>query len=137
MKKIIFTLLLTGTLFSCSDEFNYYLGRYPQKWQLVKMKGELPNSERTGADMDWQEFYLLKSDGTFTKQREEDGIQTEAHGTFTLTNNEIELVYDTNCLIIGSCSGNQTESLLIKSSVKLVGTWSYCDGPELEYKRVE
>jgi len=140
MKKIIFILLL-GTLFSCSKDDKYDFGKYPQKWLLIKMSGQVANSETTGTEMDWQELYLLNSNGTFAKHRERDGVHSEALGTFSVIDQSdgkfLELVYDTNSEIIGSCYGNHTESLWLKSDIKLMGTWSSCDGPGLEYERVE
>jgi hypothetical protein len=33
--------------------------------------GSIPNSETTGAAMEWQEFYLFNTNGTFTKSEKE------------------------------------------------------------------
>jgi hypothetical protein len=35
------------------------------------MSGSIPNSETTGAAMEWQEFYLFNTNGTFTKSEKE------------------------------------------------------------------
>jgi hypothetical protein len=34
------------------------------------MTGMTANSQTTGSDMEWQEFYLLNANGTFKKSRE-------------------------------------------------------------------
>lgn len=105
------------------------------------MTSQIPNSERTGESMEWQEYYLLKSDGTFVKRRERDGIKYDASGKFqfiTITDGTLlELTHDTKNQIIGNCYSNQTEQLYLKSADKLVGTWQMCDGPRLEYERKE
>jgi arylsulfatase A-like enzyme len=44
---------------------------YFGKWTLVSMSGSIPNSETTGAAMEWQEFYLFNTNGTFTKSEKE------------------------------------------------------------------
>lgn len=145
MKKIkLFNTILIGLLIfsSCQidDEFNPT--QYPQKWQLVKMTGQIANSETTGNAMEWQEFYLLNSNGTFTKSRERNGLLMEESGTFTFKNLSeekfLELIYASDNELIGSCySSELKESLWLKSENKLMGTWSECDGPGLEYERTE
>lgn len=141
MKNSLLVLLVICLSFSCSKDDNFDPGKYPQKWTLVKMTGQISNSETTGENMEWQEYYLLKSDGTFIKNRVRDGIDYEESGSFTFADKTdgkfLELTYDADNEIIGSCNANQTESLWLKSENKLVGTWSYCDGPGLEYERKE
>jgi arylsulfatase A-like enzyme len=46
---------------------------YFGKWTLVSMSGSIPNSETTGATMEWQEFYLFNTNGTFTKSEKKFG----------------------------------------------------------------
>lgn len=141
MKKPFLLLLTICILISCTKEDNFDIDRYPQKWTLIKMTSQIPNSERTGESMEWQEYYLLKSDGTFLKRRERDGIKYDASGKFqfiTITDGTLlELTHDTKNQIIGNCYSNQTEQLYLKSADKLVGTWQMCDGPRLEYERKE
>jgi hypothetical protein len=36
----------------------------------TQMTGMTANSQTTGSDMEWQEFYLLNANGTFKKSRE-------------------------------------------------------------------
>ena len=104
MKNLIFISLLICTLFSCTktDEFN--IEQYPQKWQLIKMTGQIPNSETTGTNMEWQEFYLLTSNATFIKSRERDGILTEESGNFSFEDlsdgKYLVLTYETDNTII-------------------------------------
>ena len=140
MKNLIFISLLICTLFSCTKDNEFDIEQYPQKWQLIKMTGQIPNSEATGTNMEWQEFYLLNSNATFIKSRERDGILTEESGNFLFEefNDEKYLVlsYETDNSLIGSCySSSLKEELILESHNRLISTWSYCDGPGLEYER--
>ncbi|HEX9153114.1 MAG TPA: hypothetical protein VF842_13570 [Flavobacterium sp.] len=115
-----------------ADSAGYY-----GKWTLIKMSGTLSNSETTGAAMEWHEFYLLNSDGTFTKSRERNAIKTTISGTYTASNHSdgiyLELTYPNDSEIIGSCYGNLKEELYITEDTTLSNTWKNCDGPGLEY----
>jgi hypothetical protein len=140
MKKSFFICILLVLLFACSK---FYLDKFPQTWQLIKISSDqVPNdSGTTGTDMPYQELYLLNSDGTFIKSREKDGITTEASGSFSVIESEgekyFELIYNSsNDPLISSCSPGK-EVLWIKSEKTIVGTWSYCDGPILEYQRIK
>lgn len=141
MKNLLFISVLIYTLFSCTKDDGFDIEQYPQKWQLVKMTGQMPNSETTGADMEWQEFYLLNSDGSFTKSRERSDLLTEVSGAFTFKDSSegkfLMLSYESDNTIIGNCSSKPFESLWLKSENKMMGTWLICDGPGLEYKRVK
>ncbi len=141
MKNLFVALLLIIFIsLSCSkDDFD--IDKFPQKWVLVKTTGQMVNFEAVGNDMPWQEYYLFNSDGNFKKHREWGGVSYDAYGHFTPTDitegKLLELTYNSDYEIIGSCYGNQTEGLWMESNKKLVGTWMACDGPGLEYKRVE
>lgn len=99
------------------------------------------NSETTGVDMPWQESILLKSDGMFTKNRDQNNQTTEVSGTysFMLVGDEkwveLTLSYQSASSLIGSCYGPLVEKYYQPSKCKLQGTWSHCDGPGLEYER--
>ena len=143
MKNSFLLLLIICFALSCSkdkDE-NFDIDEYPQKWILVKMSSQVPNSETTGENMVWQEYYALQADGSFIKHREIDGTTYEAAGTFALMDladdKYLKLTYDKDYEIIGSCAANQTETLRIVSGNKIAGTWLACDGPGLEYEREE
>ncbi len=140
MKNLSLISLLLCFVISCSKDQKVDPNRYPQKWQLVKMTGQIPNAETTGDDMEWQEYYVLYSDRTFSKYRERDSVSTNASGTFVFNTvsdaTYLELHYGSGNDIIGSCTSDYTESLWLKSESELIGTWFYCDGPGLEYARV-
>lgn len=112
---------------------------YLEKWILVKMSGSLPSSETTGIAMEWQEYYLFNNDGTFTKSRIRNKIETKATGTYTTIlyqyGKYLELTYLKDNEIIGNCSGDLKEDLYFKANNTLSSAWNACDGPGLEYKR--
>lgn len=139
MKNISFIFLIIILLGSCQKEFDY--DQYPQKWKLIKMSGQLSNALTTGNDMEWQEYYLLDSNGTFIKSRERDGQHSEATGNFKFKDLSegkfLQLNYNSISNLIGSCTSNISETLWVRSENKMTGTWSYCDGPELEYERMK
>lgn len=141
MKNLICITILICTLFSCTKDNEFDFEQYPQKWQLKKMTGQIPNSETTGKNLEWQEFYLLNSNGTFIKSRERDGVLTEESGNFTFKDlsdgKYLILTYETENAIIGNCTSEPEEVLFLRSNNKLSGTWLACDGPGLEYERIE
>ncbi len=112
-----------------------------QKWELVKMTGSFTGTETTGADMEWQEYYIFNSNATFIKSRDIGGEVKEASGTYiTETFNEqeyLELTYSKGKELIASCSGNDKEQLFFSKGDVLKGNWNICDGPELEYKQLK
>lgn len=113
-----------------------YLG----KWTLVKMSGSMINSVTTGTAMEWQESYLFKNDGTFEKTRIRGTVEIKALGTYTMIQHQdgkyLELIYAKDSELIGSCFGNLKEELYFATNTTLSSTWSACDGPGLEYQKV-
>lgn len=141
MKHLLLFILIGLVICSCSDDTILAPGDAPQKWDLVKMSGGLNPTETTGEDMAWQEFYMLYPDGTFLKSRTSDGNSMQAEGTYQVEKESdrkyLVLTYKSNHQIIGSCiSGNQ-ERLFLNADNHLLSTWINCDGPGLEYKRVQ
>jgi hypothetical protein len=139
MKKILlflFVIILT----SCSKEFDS--DKFPQEWKLISMSADqiAPAIIKTGSEMEWQETYILNSDGTFTKSRNRDGIITEASGTFVFKDisNEkyFELSFFTGTSLLASCTPGK-EMMWVISETKMQGTWNACDGIGLEYERIK
>ncbi len=126
---------------SCVDDVTNVKEQYPQQWQLLRMTGSLDDAIKTGDRLEWQEFYLLKADGTFLKSRLDDGVKTFATGSFTFEEKEDEylllLTYDAPTEIIGGCEPEPRETLILLSDDLLVSTWPACDGPGLEYYRTQ
>jgi len=141
LKKYLLSLLLIFSLISCNEEDGFDPDSYPQKWQLLKMYYGMVNSESTEDELEWQEYYILYENQSFTKSRLQEDILYEATGTFKYVNSDgdeyLELTYPTDSGIISNCSEEPVERLLVKSDDYMVGnSWLACDGPGLEYKRV-
>ncbi len=145
--QIILTFLISA-LISCSPDNDIKSDheiegeQCPEKWQLTMMTGNIANvPPSTGSDMEWQEWYVLYPNDTFTKTRERDNVITEENGTYamvSLSDGEyFELTYDSDNDIIGNCVIEAVEVLTINSEDELVSTWQACDGPGLFYKKVE
>lgn len=90
--------------------------------------------------MEWQEYYLLQEEDRFLRVRMQSGAKVEAKGTahFEQKSDGIYLVleYEENNALIGNCTGDLKEELFLESDNKLVGTWQACDGPGLEYRKL-
>lgn len=140
MKKLNILFVSLIILFSCSNDDQNLQKNYQGKWKLTKMSGNLQNSETTGSDMEWQEFYILNADGTFKKSRHRNGVIKDVSGTYNLikSSNEmyLELIFNNESEIIGSCSSNLKEEMLFQSENTFSSTWQNCDGPGLKYEKV-
>lgn len=144
MKSKLLLILIFGFSLSCSDNDNDNdnSNEVFGNWKLVKMTNASVNSETTGTEMEWQESYLLNADGTFQKYREIDGARVEAIGTYTLTSidgeTRIELSFNKESHILGSCySKSLKEEMILSSGNMFYSTWANCDGPGLEYKKID
>lgn len=147
MRKLFGILMLSIFFLSCSvedyTEDDISLQYTAQKWKLVRMTGSFINSETTGDQMDWQEYYMFNPDGTFSKSRSREGVITEAKGTFEVMEYDnddadyLELVYKNGQELIGSCNGDGTEVLVYRSVKAISNTWNACDGPGLDYELVK
>ncbi len=154
-KPIRLAPILFAILFACSSEVEHQSKsemeteasckgqalQFPQKWQLVRVSGNMMNSETTGMAMQWQESILLNSDNTFIKTRQLPDKTIESSGTFTVTPNEIDksvqltLLYEWDTRLVGNCFGEPLKEVyMLDSTCKLHGTWAMCDGPGLEYE---
>ncbi|MFV8344493.1 hypothetical protein [Flavobacterium sp. ZB4P13] len=141
MKNLVILVAFLSVFSSCSkdDAVTMDSTGYYGKWTLVAMSGSIPNSETTGAAMEWQEFYILNTNGTFTKSRERNSVKTSISGTYTTTTQSdgiyFELTYPNDSELIGNCYGNLKEVLYLTANNSLSSTWKSCDGPGLEYKK--
>ncbi len=142
MGKRILLFMTIAILSSCNKEDDGNPeSELTGNWKLIEMSGSIPNSETTGSDMEWQENYLLNTNGTFLKSRERDGITTEESGNFMFEElsdgKYLMLTYATDNEIIGNCTSELTEVLRLRSDSTLFGTWSACDGPGLVYEKTD
>jgi hypothetical protein len=140
MKKRILFLMLIVVLFSCNknEDINTETELFGN-WKLIEMTGNIPNSTTTGSEMEWQENYLLKSDGTFQKSRDRDGVITEVSGIYNIVDlsdgKYLEFIFNEESEIIGSCYSNLKEEMFFQSENTLSSTWENCDGPGLKYEK--
>lgn len=150
MKKLLTLSVLFFTLHSCSIETDTLPELDPLgTWKLVRTHGQVPNSERTGSEMPFQETYLLLEDGTFVKKREQDGITTQISGTYILDEEGftsqwgspmwfIKMQYEERSLLIASCTSSQLEEeLYFTMDHRLISTHDSCDGLGLEYRKIK
>ena len=141
MKKQILFLMIIGILCSCSKNDINLENQIIGNWKLIQISGTIPNSETTGTEMDWQETYLLNTDGTFQKSRNRDGVITDISGTYKLINNSteslLELNFNSESEIIGSCTSNTKETMNIQSETIFLSSWNACDGPGLRYEKID
>ncbi len=141
MKNLLLAFSLVVLFNSCNtdDKRPASIG-YEGKWKLTRMSRSSFSSDiKTGDAMDWQEFYILKNNGTFTKSRQQDGELTSIEGTYIVSYaadyNVITLTYTSENAIIGSCIP-LSEQLLVLSNNLVKSAWQACDGPILEYEKV-
>ena len=139
-------LVVALFLNSCSKEGqvvktqDFSIDQFPQKWHLVKMTGSFEGSQTTGEEMEWQENYIFKSDGSFLKTRNEMGESTSATGQYFLNEEEkgFILEYNESSSLIGNCTAENKEYLYFdENSHYLLSNWRACDGPGLYYERIE
>ncbi len=139
MKNIFAIILFVFFLTSCTNDDEIDPSLLPHKFVMVSMSGMVPNSERTGDDMDWQEYYIFDSDSTFLKSRTEGDKTIEEEGIYKtkiMVDGEYMLLsYPKESEIIGSCQHQPSETLFIIDRDHLRNTWGACDGPVLSYKR--
>ena len=140
--KNLFAIIIVVFLFTCcsnDDEIDTSL--LPHKFVMVAMASIGPDSERTGEDMDWQEYYIFDSDSTFLKSRTEGDKTMEEEGVYKtkikIDGEYMILSYPKESEIIGSCEHLPSETLFIIDRDHLRNTWGACDGPVLTYKRVD
>lgn len=142
MKRLTIVVVFLSVFSSCTkDTEETTTTDYHGKWTLVKMSGSMLNSETSGTAMEWQEYYLFNNDGTFTKSRVRNTVETKATGTYTTIHyhheKHLELTYPIDNDIIGNCSGDLKEDLYFAANNTLSSGWSACDGPGLEYQKVD
>jgi len=140
----LFLFLSLFILVSCAEDDDFGLASTQfvfsdQKWELVQMSGSFQNSETTGEEMDWQEYYIFSPEGTFIKSRTVAEEVTEATGTFEVVeydndlNHYLELTYQAGNELVGNCTGDDKELLIYRNSTMISSLWMACDGPGLDY----
>ena len=139
----ILLILTTALVLSCSDDESKTADlktpvEEPLRLELIGMSGQMRNSETTGEEMQWQEYFLLKKQMNFEKVHLEDGAEVKSTGTFEIEmingDKYLKFTHDTKNKAYGNCTGDKVELLRYTNSNELKGSWSACDGPGLFYK---
>jgi len=136
------TLILLLNIFflvsNCSNDQNAEnVQKKTENWELTLFKS---GSRAGGKDqsLPYKESYEFK-DSTFIKSRLDGNVYEGAWGTYkktkTIEGIYYNLNYDHTAYITGSCTGDQSEDLLLREDGKLQNTWMMCDGPFKEYSK--
>ncbi|WP_324025114.1 hypothetical protein QSV08_18145 [Maribacter sp. BPC-D8] len=144
MKRYALLFLFLVFLTSCANDDDFGLESTQfvfseQKWELTQMSGSFQNSETTGEEMEWQEYYIFSPEGTFVKSRTIGDELVEATGSFEVVeyendlNHYLELTFETGNELAGNCTGDDKELLMYRNSTMISSLWMACDGPGLDY----
>ncbi|WP_405252920.1 hypothetical protein [Dokdonia sp. Asnod3-C12] len=110
-----------------------------ETWQLVEMTAGMVSPSDQEAELSMSQTYVFTPEMTFTKQQTKDASTIEASGTYTTKETSEGIFYSlkyTEALqIVGSCTGNDNEELLLRKDGKLQNSWMMCDGPLLVYEK--
>ena len=147
MKKLL-TIFFIVPFLSCSTEAEKTVDpKLVGEWVLIQTSGQIPDSEKTGLEMPFQESYFLKEDGSFSKIRHIEGEELMANGTYALSetgstiNGEevmvfVELEHESINPLIANCTSTLTEHLYVASDRTLISTYETCDGMGLMYQKL-
>lgn len=142
MFRLLFFSFMLLSLSSCTDDNNTATTNLVHetatvRLNLVKMSGQIRNSETTGAEMAWQEYYILGPEMQFTKVRERDGQTLKSEGTFDIvminSDKYLQFTHDSDGELVGNCTGDTVELLMYTTSDSVQSSWQSCDGPGLYY----
>ncbi|WP_298325197.1 hypothetical protein [uncultured Dokdonia sp.] len=110
-----------------------------ETWQLIEMTAGMVSPSDQEAELSMNQTYVFTPEMTFTKQQTKDASTIEASGTYTTKETSegifYSLKYTEGLQIVGSCTGNDNEELLLRKDGKLQNSWMMCDGPLLVYEK--
>jgi len=110
-----------------------------ETWQLIEITAGMVSPSDQEAELSMRQTYVFTPEMTFTKQQSKDGSTIEASGTYTTKETSegifYTLKYTEGLQIVGSCTGNDSEELLVRKDGKLQNSWMMCDGPSLVYEK--
>ncbi|TVZ51477.1 hypothetical protein [Dokdonia sp. Hel_I_53] len=131
--QLLTAVIISTLLFSCKESKPVYANENGETWELITMqRGSLAGAE--SQPLPYQEHYEFLVDMTFKKNRDEKDTSLSGSGTYKTNTTEEGIYYNlsyknTAPSLIGSCTGNKTETLLLKPDGKLQNSWAMCDGP--------
>ena len=145
MKKYTILLLITFVLSSCKDDEFRPESAIRGEWELVKMGSSWTAEVQEGEDLELTETYVFHSNNAFEKTRNSADGEFQASGTFTWREAEmlgssmarvyLTLTFQSGEEILGSCTQDGNEELIITHQEELRNTWGACDGPILHYRK--
>ncbi|QCK16831.1 hypothetical protein [Mangrovivirga cuniculi] len=106
------------------------------KWMLTKVFIGWSETELTGEDIGYEEYYIFNSDGSFSKTNISEEGSKSVNGIYseieTTDGNQLKLEYPEDHELIENCTGDPIEVLTILTN-ELKGGSAPCDGPDLYY----
>lgn len=113
-----------------------------QEWKLTKVIRANKNIEMNGSEIERPEIYRFYDNGTFEKIQLRYGKPLKASGNYKIRKDHgvlnYELDYTAYSEIIGNCTGENKETLSMKTTDKyLKSSWWACDGPGLFYEKLK
>ncbi|HSF53430.1 MAG TPA: hypothetical protein VLA71_06740 [Algoriphagus sp.] len=145
MKKLLLLLLAPIVLFSCNEDAD------PDRtlvgeWDLVSAYSVWTGATKVEDELDYQQTYQFRADGTFTKIQKMDDIVREAKGSYSTEQPEavaleagarlnVILNFTEGEELAGDCFGPNLENLVLNRNNELRNSWSACDGPGLTYEK--
>lgn len=142
LSTILISLSATFLLSTCADKKNSN-SENDDVYILVSIKQGMTNSSDNNGELSMNQSYSFSDDGSFIKSQTSKSNILELFGVGTYTNEKTEegifyyLNYKEHNGIVGSCSGNNQEELLLRKDGKLQNSWMMCDGPFLVYEKIE
>lgn len=142
LSTILISLSATFLLSTCADKKNSN-SENDDVYILVSIKQGMTNSSDNNGELSMNQSYSFSDDGNFIKSQTSKRNTLELFGVGTYANEKTEegisyyLNYKEHNGIVGSCSGNNQEELLLRKDGKLQNSWMMCDGPFLVYEKIE
>jgi hypothetical protein len=133
---------------SCSDDDmvksqEFSTSDLPQTWELYFLTTGLSGESLEGDEISFEETYVFRQDGTFSKSYKSDSFQGAGKGTFIVEETGdgelIRLSYDSEIGELSQCSRENLETINISedsTTLRNVACIAF-DGPGLYYQRID
>lgn len=125
-------------VFACAEK-NATSKPQGETWQLIEMTSGMVSPSSEEDELPMSQTYVFTPEMKFTKNQTKDAFTIEASGTYTTKKTSegvfYTLKYTEGLQIVGSCTGNDSEELLVRKDGKLQNSWMMCDGPLLVYEK--
>jgi hypothetical protein len=133
---------------SCSDDDmvksqEFSTSDLPQTWELYFLTTGLSGESLEGDEISFEETYVFRQDGTFSKSYKSESFQGTGQGTFIVEETGdgelIRLSYDSQVGELSQCSRENRETINIsedRTTLRNVACIAF-DGPGLYYQRID